>query len=408
MKKITLFLLFIFIFVNVYSEDVIIYGFNFDSHDFSTSLESKSQTIYNDNKSTKDQVVIGHSQGGLKGAAYVKKMELAKNSNIDAFISVDSPVVGFAGLDYGYSTLRTRILTDVKVHQRGVTGIVSALPFGEYLSIILDLIGLHDTAQLNLVLNIADEVSEVPMRELFDTVVNKSKADSSIKEITDMGRNSTFVKKYVRDTKIEKVKYVYKTTKYLAVKWKKKGWIKYPVTYWATKKHYKYRDKYISGGSKLPKDIKIGHIVGTDNDPLRMAQDGEKDMRSGMNKLQTAYGVAGWVNGGKAVTQFWKAAYFVTKSHQCFSAEKWVKNYKTEWGDIIGGRANDGFISQGSQKIPGTPLDYIRYVKVDHARSTPPTSANIKANRFNDDLTAKIYHLEDGEVTKIKKSMGFK
>lgn len=380
----------------LYAETVVVHGFNFEGGDFSKGIETKKvKPLYNDKKNTKNQVVVGQSQGGLTSIGYAQMMRKNRNSNVKAVITVDSPIVGFAGLDYGYPQLRSRLLSAVRVHDRGVSAALAII--SSKLTFFLDL--FPTTAKGNLLLGLA---GEVPMKPLFLKALNKSKADASMSEITDMGRMSSYVKNNVRETRISKRRKIshYRTS--VQIRWRK-GWfgVRYPVVVRVRTPVYKYYNHYYIASNAHRNISKIGHIIGTDNDPLRMTGSEEANIRKIVNGVEIGYNVAGGILAVKYAIFPWK--WYLSK--RCFSAASWTKNYKSEWGRIIGGTSNDGFITTGSQSIPGRPTSSY---KIDHVRSVPP---GLQANKKDfvksaDGRTNVIYYGSNSHVAKMKRRLG--
>jgi len=359
--------------VQVIGDNMKIGGFDFKNANFSTAINAKAEKIKTDYNHIPNQVVLGHSQGGLTALGYIKKekaLAVSQNrpSNVKAFISVDSPQVGFAGLDYGYDTLRARVLNAAAVHTNAVGSSLAVIP-------VVGLLGdaynsLPTTWQLNLIMIF---LKDMPMHTLIDTVINKSSAaaGTTIQEITDMGRASAYVKANVGYDTVTKVKYQSGTRSYLAVEWRTGLWgIKYAVIVTRTEPVYSYYDR-IDHIATFRNDIPIGHVVGTDNDPLRMTGDFESKARFIKDCVAVGYGVAGAANTVMAVVTFpFGTNYYAFNAANCFIGLDWTLNYVSKWGDIIGGQANDSFITQGSQVLPGTPGRFVVPIKVDHNRST--------------------------------------
>lgn len=386
-------------FVLIYSafaqtKDVkIVQGFNFNSSDFSTPLETKVQTHLDAQSGYQNALVVGHSQGGLTGAGYVNKA-----SGVRCFITVDSPIRGFSGLDGGYAKLRDKLFDHIRVHERAIGAVVfhPALTQGWY--------NFSTKEKLNLLLSIFGPNLE--MRSLLQTVINKSSPDSSIREITDMGKSSDYVRQNVYDTWIEKVKY-------------RSGWVtKWKIEFrpWPYICHYQapvysYRDVEHYTNKLNPflvANSLVGHVVGTDNDPLHMDPGTESENREMMRTVKDVYNAAGATNVAAAVLSFPVGSpYFANQADRAFRGARWIDNYKSEWGDILGGGDNDAFITVRSQTLPTTRSAYIRQVYVDHAHSTPPGEDKIKADNFSHEGTRAVWG-EGGSVHQISNAMGHK
>lgn len=396
MNKQILIILLSILSTGIFATTVVVRGFDFEGADFSKSIEEKKVIpLYNEYKSVPNQVVVGQSQGGLTSIGYAQMMKERRNNNVKAVITVDSPIVGFAGLDYGYPVLRSRLIGAVRVHDQAISAIGGLLH-----PALASLISSFSTeSKGNLILEL---MGDMPMKPLLSKAINKTKADSSMTEIMDMSRTSSFVKKNVRETKIEKRKkfshYEYRTY----IKWKK-GWfgIPYPVVVVQKIAKYKFYDHYYVASNAHTKISKIGHIVGTDNDPLRMTGSAEGDIRTVLRGVEAGYNLVGGLLKLRYLIEPWN--WYL--SDRCFKAASWTKNYKAEWGNIIGGRSNDGFITTGSQTIPGRP-SYT--YKIDHKRSCPP---ELQANKKDfvksaDAKTNHVYYGNNSLVSKMKKQLG--
>jgi len=358
----------------LYGTDVRIDGFCFacEVKEFGIPIENKVTDIMAAYKAVPNQVLLGHSQGGLKALGYAKMEKAQANlekrpSNIKAFISVDSPVTGFTGLDYGYDVMRTRVLSALGVHTRAVGSSIAVLPLVGFLGNAYSL--LPTTAQLNLVMLMT---KDMPLAPLIDIVINKSSAEASaIQQITDMSRLSPYMAAYVGPTTLSKVRYIASYRSYLATEWRTGLFgIKYLVIVTRTEPVYAYYDRY-DFAPNFRSDIPIGHIVGTDKDPLRMALDKEGSTRFIKDCITVGYSVAGSFNTALAITTFpLGTAYYTYHAVNCFAGVAWSIDYVSNWGTIIGGQASDAFITQASQVLPGTPGDQVRHLQVDHNRST--------------------------------------
>lgn len=365
-----LFLICLFSF-SLAGENIVINGFDFEGSDFSRGIKEKKvdKYLYGFTESNgryhapavdvDSQVVIGHSQGGLTSLAYAQEMLNRKNNNIKAVITVNSPVTGFAGLDYGYGALRERILQGMKVHDRAISAVM-----GIGIPAVTNVLDLFPTAtKMNFLLYMTEDF---PMKPLITKAVSQSSADASMKEIMDMGRQSEFMKTYVRETRVEKRKVISDYRYEVKVFWQRGAFgIRYPTAGLVKVPVYSYYDYYYVASEPYKRLPKVGHVIGTQNDPLRMALDKEGEIRAVKDKVQKSYQLA----GGILCIRYFYAPWFQYLSKRCFTAARWTREYKKEWGHIIGGQESDGFITVDSQFLPGNPT--VR-VHTDHARATPP------------------------------------
>lgn len=397
MRKKNLFLVVLCISINLFADNFdekqVFTGFDFeaDFDEFSHSLDSIIEDKdYPRLENYHDQVLIAHSQGGLRALGYLHEMKNhGRLHEVSALVTVDSPVVGFAGLDYGYSTCRQKLLSDVTLLDKGVTGLLG-LP-----GTIIDYYDV--TEQLNFLLSL---INDVPMEDLMEVILNKSSADSSIVQITDMGRNSAFVRENVRETSVETVRYIkgrrrepglVKVTKKIMgvrVTFYLPGMVTVPI--------YGYINQIVETKNNVLLGNRIGHIVGTDNDPLHlMSPENEDRMRnfgldmelalraSQVGNYTTGLSLGGYLTG--------TGSAWMRKASDCNKAANWILNYSSEWGDLIGGDANDGFIAEHTQVLPGTPQTRIRRVHIDHRRAMPPDEIFEEKSSYSDEKIASVY-----------------
>ncbi len=346
-------------------------GFDFTSGSFSTPLATKVDKKFKELELVPNQVIAGHSQGGLTGLGYIKKEKAeacrqGRPSNVKAFISVDSPVRGFAGLDYGYDTMRNRMLDMIGVHTRALGSTLAVIPATNLLGAAYSL--LPTTWQLNLIMLFTEDME---MQPLFDTLVNKGSGSAKdIQEITDMGRLSSYVGANVGPTKITPVKYQSGTRSYFTTRSRKVWGIRIYYLVWETVPVYSYYDRY-DFTPNFRNDIPIGHVVGTDKDPLRLAVDDEEKLRTIKNCIGVGYGIAGGIHTAMSVATWpFGTVYFRYNANNCLWGVESTINYVSKWGNVIGGQTSDAFISEDSQVLPGKPSDYIRRLSIDHTRST--------------------------------------
>lgn len=356
-------------------------GFDFTGGTFDKTLESQSDLTLNDLKDLADHYVAGHSQGGLNSLGYIKKEKtyadsLKRASRVKGFVAVDSPVRGFAGLDYGYATMRSRVLGALDTHTRAVSSMISVIPFVDVVGTLFNILPV--TARMNVILTVAEWIGGFEGKALVDNIVNQSSPTAAIAEITDMGRLSAYVGKYVGPTTITKVKYQSGTKTYLAIQWRTGLFgIKYPVIVTVSEPVYSYYDRY-DYTANFRNDIPIGAVVGTDNDMLSMVKDDPatssneaSDARTLKTVLQVGYYAAGAIHTTSAVLTFpFGTAYYANHASNCFQGGDWLSNYISRWGDLIGGQTSDAFISVASQTLPGTDKALIISKKIDHAGST--------------------------------------
>ena len=393
MKNKIIFILMFLLSTILFAENVVINGFHLEGEVSPLGIEKlKVDPAFVKYKDEINQVVIGHSQGGLTSIAYAQKMRNIGNSNIKAVITVDSPVTGFAGFDYGYSACRTRLLNGISVHDRAIS---AALGVG--LPQITDILDKFTPSEkCNFLLSFT---GDLPMKPLITAILTKSTADSSMKEITDMGRMSPFMTKFVRGTTVKKVRYVHHYSNQLKVGWKRYWWGSRPYLYIARVPSYRYYDKYNITSTPYKNISNMGHIIGTDNDPLRLTGDGESNIRDIKNKVQLGYNIA----GGVLAARYWYNPWRWYMSRRCFSAANWTKNFTSEWGRIIGGTSNDGFITTGSQSFTGKQ---VRTYKIDHVRATPPgLNDNKKSFKATGDAKTDAVYGPGGEIDKLKAAL---
>ncbi len=319
---------------------------------------------------------------------YINKMEdNGRLDQIDALVTVDSPIIGFAGFDYGYGNCRQQILNDLDKFRKGIAGVMSATLIGTYAALIYEAIGTEN--QLNFLLYFIDNFD---MKDLIETIINEESPSSSIREITDMSRTSDFMVSNVRRTILLPYKVI--TGYHLEPVYTLQG----SSTNFRLQVVPEYEIYYrVQGIQTNHADINnIGHVVGTDNDPFSMldyetreeVNDTRKELKEALEASKIAnnvYAVAFWLHG--------LYDYYKTKSRDCSRAASWLGNYKSEWGDLIGGDENDGFIAEHSQVLPGTPSTYVREVFIDHKRASPPSSSEVFQPQasFDDDKTADVY-----------------
>lgn len=395
MKKniVTLLILFLFIWSSAFSEDVKIWGFPFTDPNASVfaiplinrvneeySRSVKINGIDSTQASIENQVVIGHSEGGLTSIGYVnQEYNLAPheiigydkiglpiykvNTKVKALITVDSPIMGFAGMDSGYSYMRQKVLDATGVNVRGLSSALMYVPGGILISSLTYLPPDWQMSFLNWII-------PTPFSPLISRLVQTPNANNDVQRIVDLGKGSTYVQANVGTWYIEKVRYQSGTGSYIAVNWYQ-GWLGIPYPVFSTVYYpiYAYYDRPIFT-PKYRTDIPIGHVVGMDKDPLRMAESNEGTARVVIGVLATGEFVAGGIHSTFAVST-WPigTALFAYHSFNCYAGADWLSNYNTKWGDLIGGQASDGLITEGTQALPGTPQTYIRKLSVDHQRS---------------------------------------
>lgn len=383
MKKLSICILFMIAVVSatVFGKDIVkieknyitIAGFDFSAGTFDTALDAKADDVYTKIGLVPNQVIVGHSQGGLTGLGYIKKEKayaILQNraSNVSAFISVDSPVRGFAGLDSGYANMRNNLLDEIDVHTRAFDSTLTVIPATMFLGTVLSLV--PTTTKLNFIMLFTGEME---CKTLINTLINnKSGNTTKIREITDMGKSSDYVCANVGSMKVTSwVKYQSGTRYYWVVKYKKiNKWLKIAYLERESEPVYSYYPQ-LQYVFNYRNDIPIGHVVGTDNDPLRMAKGAEDNLRIIKNCIGVGYGIAGALHSARAIAT-WPFGYSYYKHHadNCFKGVKAINNYESRWGNVIGGNNSDAFITEDSQVLPGTPEKLIKRLEIDHARST--------------------------------------
>ena len=395
-------------------------GFQFAGGDFSQSLDEKVDQIMNKEsdipglttqKEIPHQIVVGHSQGGLKAMGYMQKMKNGYQENIDAVISVDSPIVGFAGLDAGYGVMRRRVLDSIKIFERGAAATLRpSTPVSTSMGKLYDEMPIE--FKLNVFIYLYDTISKhfggdgFPMKELFDTIINTIAPCDAIREITDMGPQSDFVRNNIQEKDVRTERYVKKRYLKPVIKWR----FGVPHVYFLIKNDYGYRTN-VTITSKVPDYAPIGHIVGTDNDPIRLSndEDKEKNIRIVVSLAQVVFYHSAIRNESLALSFHWFPPIynrFHTWARDSFRAADWCGNYKERWGDLIGGRNNDGFIAVATQTLPGTDPLYIRALKVDHARSNvPPEDQFFSEGDFGGEPLKKDIYGKNGRIVSILHDM---
>lgn len=367
MKKIIFFLFLIFTMQLFFAGDeifteIVIPGFDFEGGNFSTSLEKKAQDKIVQHAHTPNQIVIGHSQGGLTGLGYIaKEKELnGDSSNIKAFLTVNSPVRGFAGLDYGYEIMRERIIAAAQIHASGIASVfVAQDPFiGTILSLIkvehygnafLAIVPFLDFVATTIE---GEKKNVVPMKGLISTLINKKTPDSSIQEILDMSRAYPYIKNHVGPTTIKVVQIA-------------------PIYPGGLPLFYFVFDQ---DHSNVRNDIPIGHVVGKTPNPLDLQLDDKKkkEAQDLLGIFNIVYTTGEIVNRTRAlIAGPFGFLFYWMHADRCADAKNWIQDFSQEWATLIGGNPNDGFIAVQSQFLKGVRREQIKLLDVDHASSTP-------------------------------------
>lgn len=401
--------------INTYADEIpkqeipkheIINGFDFNNSDSSYFNKRLSSFVDDEvSKIKKGDLIIGHSMGGLISMG-VLNSAVAKGIIPAGVITVDSPVTGFAGLDEGYDRMKANVISTVSTHARALSASVSALPtslVGSLFTIYLpDLIAVTGLGVVGLILDLTDKTA------LLSTIMAADSSSNKALLIKDMGKASDYVKSNVQETKIwhtwDIVNHI--NVPYIEMRFKKVWGVRIPYfvvvlksvpVYWFVE-HTKVLVNHYTKG------VPIGHVVGTDNDPLRMAGGNEPLLRNIITGFGVGYGIVAGVNTGFAFATFpFGTAYFAYHAAMATNGAVWCGTYKDRWGDIIGGRQNDGFITVASQRTYwNTNMDpaghlYFAQMKIDHQRSTPSSSST---DALNKELWGK-----DGLVDRIAKKM---
>lgn len=382
----------------------IIHGFNFGAPDQSYYNRRLDSFVQENKAIQNNQLVIGHSMGGLITMGVLNAVEGDTNQP-SGIITVDSPVTGFAGLDHGFDRMKANVLDTAAVHTRGISAAVALCPlsvFGQALTIILpEPVAFTGVAVTGALLDVFDETA------LVASIMSSSSTSNKASLIKDMAKASDYVKNNVQETKIwyEREIVGYKTE--LAIEWRSKKvlfvTVSYPVIVTKTVPQYGNVQKS-RVEVKHRTDVPIGHVVGTDNDPLRMAGSDEGTYRTGITCLGVGYGVVAAANTAMAVATFpIGTAYYAYHAVNATGATVWCADYKNKWGDIIGSRQSDAFIATSTQRTYyNTNVDpkgsfYFATMKIDHARSTPDSSST-------DPLNYQMWG-PDGLVHQVSKNM---
>lgn len=394
--------------IHTYAEDdpqIHISGFHFDDEIPYYNRRLSSFVDENIGQVKNNDLIIGHSMGGLIAMGILNSLdETIKPSGV---ITVDSPVAGWAGLDYGFDRVKANLVGVTAIHSRAISACVSAcLPVescNQVLALVLpDYVAIGGTWLLGIILDACDVTG------LLSAIMNTTGNSSKALLIKDMGRASEYVRNNVQEYKEWYEKEVVNTIPWIGFEWRKKkiGWVYIAYLAVVSIEIPIYGDvKKTSVERKHRTDVPIGHVVGTDNDPLNMADD-RRFIQNFLNGFGTAYTLGAGANTVWAIaTAPLGSVFYGWQALQAANGAAWCFNYKDRWGDIIGGRQSDGFITTATQRTyynTNDPegVDYFRTIKIDHARSTPSSSST-------DPLNYQVWGPE-GLVDQIAKNMGAK
>lgn len=355
-----------------YSDTVAIHGFDFKPP-FNKGIyqEKVVEKAIPQHGKKNNQIVIGHSQGGLTAIAYARRDDVI--NKVKAVITVNAPVKGFEGFRDGYSAFRNKVLYDIKIHNRALSSAANYAILPGVLSVKTE--------------NIMKElVKNTDFSEIVDMALENERFTKDMQEIIDMNPKSDFMAEHIVDGE-----YV---TYGEIIGWTKKQvgrseWIDFPIL-----KPYVVYKEYKNPYKKI--ENKLGHIVGTDNDPLNMMDEKTRnDIKVLMSYIRISYATA---------EAFLKQKYMLTpwwwgEADNCKDGKKWIDNYVKEWGDVLGGKNNDGFIAVNSQTLTNNKIEY----KTDHVSAMPPGLVNGKFEHTENVKTNKIYSHDSGLIKNLLK-----
>ncbi len=330
-------------------------------------IDAQVYDTYEKLKGIDNKVVIGHSLGGLKAMAYAGYYSKHKDNPIYgdkgkllSVITIGAPLKGFTGLAKGRNHLNS-LLTDKGVKLlKGVSASCKSInAFLPTFSTIDFLVGSELTIN-----GLKDKLTDI-----FDIVdLTKGAFKVSGDVLNDVSPGSEFIKNYVDPIQEEITPARYETYKkqtgtsivpiygYQTIM----GLKMYVFKGFATKPTYKFVSVYIPPVTKsiarIDSGIALGMIVGGNNDPLNMMGNelAISATRSGVKLASELFEGAKVTNTALSIVfglglDIYHSIYYGMAAKDAETAADMMKNYRREFGDLIGSSSNDGFIAESSQ-----------------------------------------------------------
>lgn len=354
----------------------------------STQIRHMDQ-LYSDGKK---KVLMGHSAGGLKAMAYASLLcRKGKGSEVKGVITMGAPLKGFGGLAQGRGVLNARLLNKIYLIERAADGVVDVAD--TLVSLFSPLILAIPPESVNVTYGILKPGVKMTASKALGFSLFQRPLDMlnvfgmNPQFVEEISPNSSFLNEYIHPRTTIKRQGYYETRKkrtglgYWKAVWSTgKTWFGWKYSYisgWKWVDIYHYYQVYINPTyyyyPRINSDIPVGMIVGKENDPLSALDgDTQKKIRKGISDLSntlTAVEAVQWVKSGLAYASLifaWKGAICTSNALACRSARDIVQNYKSHYGELLGGRQNDCFITEESQQyrlshpdrnaLGGTPI----------------------------------------------------
>ncbi len=340
---------------------------NYTANVGKTPLESQVVQLYNKLNGIDNKLIIGHSMGGIKALGYAgywsryhENPENSDNGNLSGIITIGAPLKGFLGLAEGRAAFNRKASDLVSKIGRGATSITKPIsliiPEVGFLSSLFDL----GTAGL----------SSAIAKQLFSPIdLAQLPFDLSDQVMTDITPGSRFMRDFIEpEAEVIKQGYYEKRKKAIgsqtvpvyATQTDVFGYKYTIITGWKQETIYEYYKVWIAPKTisipRLDEDIAVGMILGSNNDPLNL-MDNDNDrqsLRVAIGALQTALDASEKANIALSVTygvllNIPMSVYHGVAANDAKVAYDLFVNYKKEYGYLIGGSSNDGFIAKSSQ-----------------------------------------------------------
>lgn len=374
------------------------YGVNKTTNEL--SIKEQVDIVYNHTKGGSPKVIVGHSQGGVRALGFASIYPTATA----AVITIGAPVRGHAMLANPRETVR-KIDAGIRTITRGVAAVLPG--FGSLALAGFDVLGLGSpTRSLLTILGLVapEKLDDVNVSNTAEIALNPGSRTGN-PGLHDLSPTSSFMKDYIYPgtspvyrtvrtqigtRKIAKIS-SYKTVKFLFFSWKKPVYTYTPI----------YKTYQVFSGTtpvpKIPKDVFVHFITGSQNDPITLLEN--EDQKIARDTLDTSQGVLSLVSKAEAaaaVTMSFtgvalcatiggipeglllmaSGVYFANLSADANKGAQYLKNYKENFGDILGNRENDSFIPLDAQSwdasLGGSPIvsSLSRDFLLNHAEQT--------------------------------------
>lgn len=324
-----------------------------DTSTTSTSLTEQTRLMGEKySQSGRTQVIVAHSQGGLRSAAYA----IDHPDRVRALVTVGSPMRGY------------RALADRNRLERDVNNAVNTILDGAF-----SVFGFGGVAQalgnagVSTAQGLVDYVLPAFGLDSEDDSINIARmalwSEGDAEGIRDLDPNGDFITNEIAPQRTQtragywaRVPNGYRWV----VRYKRitRRWRRIRIPYLARVQQYRSvwvppTYEYVP---QLSRDIAVAFIVGTESDPLKLAAAAlddysESELRDIKNVAQSVFWGAEVYWGTLRFTPVWGSTRrWINQNYNAAQdARQWVENYKRNYGRMLGDTQNDGFIAAGDQ-----------------------------------------------------------